>query len=469
MRRYPAVLVVAACVGAAFLALARRPQADHRVIPASRTAYDPLRAAKTVAFYEATVKRDPQGAVSYGLLSGAYLKRANETGDLSDIRKAEAAARRSLAIRTKRNAVAYIKLSQSLIAQHRFAEALEAAQNAQGAGGSVMSQRLQADILFELGRYASAEALVRRQGVLDDPGGLAQRSRFLLLRGENEEAIQLLRRACRKVDHTLHIPAEDAAWIHTRLGVALAATGRGDEADHEYATALNLFPNDNKTLTLRADLAGHCRDWRRASEYAAEALRIERTPEALVILGECRRAMGDRVGAERLFQEVEAGITHVDNSGHKHDHQRAHSHNHGVLRHIHRRRAAHPVVKGGHGHTHDRHLILFCADHNRNLEEALALARHELTVRQDIYTQDALAWTLYKLGRFSEAEAASRNALAHGTKDARLLYHAGMISRALGHYERSRKYFADARQIDPLIAVPDAVPNTTRIRAPRAL
>jgi tetratricopeptide (TPR) repeat protein len=460
MKRYTVPLAVVACVGAALLALPRHPQADHRVIPASRAAYDPLRATKTVAFYEAAVQRDPQGSISYAMLAGAYLKRANETGDLSDIRKAEAASRKSLSIRTKRNAAAYLKLSQSLVAQHRFAEALGAARQADRAnGGDTMAQRLQADILFELGRYAEAKAIMRRQGPVEDPGGLAQRSRFALLHGKNDESVDLLRRACRKVDHALHLSPEEAAWIHTRLGVALTTIGRAEEADREYETALRLFPGDYKTLTFRADLAASRNDWARASEYASRAIAIERTPEAVALLGDCRAAQGDRAEAERLYREVEKGLDHTTSPSHAHSHQHRHDRHGGT--HQHNADRITPSDRG-HGHTHDRHLILFCADHDRHLGDALALARQELTVRQDIYTYDALAWTLYRLGRFTEADAASRKALSQGTKDARILFHAGMIAQMVGQGSRSAKLLKEAHRTNPLVTEIAAAQRLTR-------
>jgi hypothetical protein len=62
----------------------------------------------------------------------------------------------------------------------------------------------------------------------------------------------------------------------------------------------------------------------------------------------------------------------------------------------------------------------------------LKLAREELEQRQDIFTYDALAWACLAAGRGDEARDYSRKALAEGTRDSRLLLHAGLISAALG-------------------------------------
>jgi len=82
------------------------------------------------------------------------------------------------------------------------------------------------------------------------------------------------------------------------------------------------------------------------------------------------------------------------------------------------------------GSVYDRQRALFCADHDRHLEEALTLARRELTIRQDVYAWDTLAWVCYKQGRLKAAAEASRKALSRNTQDGRLFYHAGRIAEA---------------------------------------
>ena len=79
---------------------------------------------------------------------------------------------------------------------------------------------------------------------------------------------------------------------------------------------------------------------------------------------------------------------------------------------------------------HNRDLALFYADHDMKLSEALDLAQKEFEVRHDIYTWDALAWALYKNGKYQEAEDAIDNALRSGTGTALLFFHAGMIAEA---------------------------------------
>jgi tetratricopeptide (TPR) repeat protein len=105
---------------------------------------------------------------------------------------------------------------------------------------------------------------------------------------------------------------------------------------------------------------------------------------------------------------------------------------------------------------YNRELVYFYADHGLQLDRALVLAERELAARRDIGAHDALAWTLVQLDRPAEARVAMERALALGTRDARLFFHAGMIYRRLGDAGRARGYLAKAletnRHFHPLQA-----------------
>jgi predicted Zn-dependent protease len=77
------------------------------------------------------------------------------------------------------------------------------------------------------------------------------------------------------------------------------------------------------------------------------------------------------------------------------------------------------------------------------------LANRELEVRHDIYTWDILAWVLFKNGRLPEASSAMDKALALGTRDALLDFHAGMIALKLGQSARAQTLFKSALALNP--------------------
>jgi tetratricopeptide (TPR) repeat protein len=102
------------------------------------------------------------------------------------------------------------------------------------------------------------------------------------------------------------------------------------------------------------------------------------------------------------------------------------------------------------GRMHDaRTLASFWATKNVHTDEAIELARAELERRPGIYTHDALAWALYRQGRFAEAKVHIEQATKHGTPDAKLLYHAGAIAIASGQAKEGRALVKRALALNP--------------------
>src|SRR5262249_18500497 len=79
-----------------------------------------------------------------------------------------------------------------------------------------------------------------------------------------------------------------------------------------------------------------------------------------------------------------------------------------------------------------RTFALFLATSGEEPSQALRLARAELQTRKDVFTYDALAWSLAASGEWDEARVQSQCALAEGTRDARLFLHAGIIMAHAG-------------------------------------
>ncbi len=348
------------------------------------------------------------------LLAGQYLENYRETGDSADALRAEQAARASLAIHTRRNSAAYFQLSRALLTQHRFGEALQNARLA--AREDPIGFRECADLEFELGDYESAARDLRKspaQG--QDPAFLALASRFNELHGDSRGQVALLQQAVKQADANIDIPVQSVAWFHERLGRALGMTGRLDEAEKSYRAGLQFFPRDYRTMLALAHLYAARGDWKRSIEWGQKAAAIVPAPETLALLGDDYNALG-------LPEKARAQFRLVEQIG---------------------------ALSLAQGVIYDRQRAMYYADHNRNAQEAVRLARGELRFRHDIYTFDTLAWTLFKAGRVGEAETYSKRALAFGTRDASLFFHAGMIAAAQKKSALARTYLARALEINP--------------------
>lgn len=376
---------------------------------------DTLAPAEQVAFWSARLKPGTRDYLTLTTLAGAYLAQARETGDAAAYARAEESLRRALAL-NPRYEPANALLGSVLIGQHAFTEALSRAETALAANPDAPQALAAAgDAHLELGHYVEAEAAYER--LLDlAPGGpvYSRLSRLAWLNGRPDEAIDWMRRAA---DETvaLDLGGEGLAWYRFQLGELYFNRGDLRRAARWYGEAEQALPGYylaaaglGKVEAARGDLD--------AAIVRYEAL-VDRLPQPgfVAMLGDLHALNGNMTAAQQQYDTV-AFIQQLD--------------------------AAQRVL-------HDRAVAVFFANHNTNLDTALAYAESELAARQDIYAYDTLAWVLHRLGRFDEARTASDRALQLGTPDAQLHYHAGLIAAAQGDAERATTYLRRALELNP--------------------
>ena len=359
------------------------------------------------------IKQAPDKSDGYNLLASAYMQKARETGDFSFNSIAEAALTRSLEVEAG-NYDAIKLQAKLLLTYHRFSEALAVARRAQALRPQDHDvYGALTDALVELGDYEGAIAAAQTMVDLrPDTAAYARVSYLRSLHGDTEGAIEAMQVAVKAAN-----PAdrEGMAWCRVQLGDELMNVGKKAEAEREYDKALYVFPDYHLALAAKARARVAAGDTDSALELYRRALARVPLPDIAIALGDLLTKLGRTDEARRHYDLVEF---------------------------IERTSAA------GSG-TYSRQLALFYADHDLKLDEALAIARRERAVRSDIYTCDALAWCLYKKGQLAEAKSAIDEALRLGTHDARIFYHAGMISQALGDHRLAAQYLKRAFAINP--------------------
>ncbi len=393
------------------------PQAPLAGTPGSLAQID-----HSIAAWTANLAANDSDFLSAGALGQLYEARARLSGDVSDYVRAEEAATRSLAIESRQLDVQALH-ARILLATHDFGGALAEAEGVDRAAPDQPAVlAIIGDARLELGDVEAAANINMRIDALAPGAAVTARlARVAFLRGVPAEAVTMAEAAHASAASEGQ-SGPSLSWYAYLAGTLHRAAGEPEAAAAWFDRALAAWPRSYLALAGRARAAAALGDVDAATEGYRAAIAVAPQPEALAALGDLLALQGDELAAEQQYETVLA-IAHLQAAG---------------------------------GPVFDRQLALFSIDHGRDLAGALALVENELAERKDAYGYDAYAWALLANGRHAEADAAIRQALATGTRDAFLLYHAGEIAKALGDTGRARTLLQEALAIrgalDPLAA-----------------
>ncbi|MGN6360937.1 MAG: tetratricopeptide repeat protein [Thermomicrobiales bacterium] len=368
-----------------------------------------------LSFWGDRVASDPHDYLSLTFLGQAFMRKGRETGDVGNYARAQAALQTALAINPSYDsALTYTAALRYTL--HDFAGALDLATRMYAND----PRQLQAlatigDAELELGRYADAGATYTElASKAPGPAVDSRLARLAWVRGQPDEALRLARQAVEEGEQ-LGLQSESIAWYHLQYGEVLFNTGQYDDAAAQYTLAGERFANYYLAFAGLGKVRAAQGRYTEAIASYEQAVAIVPQPDLLANLGDLYHLTGRDADARRQYDTVEF-IAQLE--------------------------AINQVI-------YNRQLILFRANHSREIDEAVASAQREYGVRQDVYGADALAWALYQAGRYDEAAGMSERALALGTRDALLFYHAGMIAAHQGQNARARQLLGDALALNP--------------------
>jgi tetratricopeptide (TPR) repeat protein len=292
---------------------------------------------------------------------------------------------------------------------HHFKEAETLARRLVQHRGLSFDYGLLGDALMEQGKLGDAvEAYQRMMNLKPDLRAYARAAHMRWLKGDLEGAIEAMQLA---VSAATPSDAESAAWVNTRLAFYEFQAGRVNEAEQRCVLAFSLQNNYPPTLLLQGRiLLGQSR-FGEAVDALQNAVKLNPLPEYQWTLAEALRV----AGKENEASEIEAQLC-----------QRGAS-------------------------SDPRTLALYLATRHESPETAVRLARAELESRSDVFTHDALAWSLAAAGNVAEALSEMQRALAEGTQDARLLFHAGVIASQAGQSADAERWSRKASELSHLL------------------
>jgi tetratricopeptide (TPR) repeat protein len=356
---------------------------------AAATSRDGL--TSTITQMEARLASKPDDASAAVMLADALVRQTRVTGNAGLANRAELVLERVLS-RDPGHFYARRMLSAVLLSEHRFRDAIHAAERAlQTRRDDAWLHGVIGDAHLELGEYdlafAAFDAMLRRR---PDAAAYARASYVRELQGDLAGAIDFMKMA---LEATSARDPESLAWHHAQLGQLHLAMDRIDAARQEFRHADFVFPDH----PFAAE--GLARVMIANGEHAAALSRLRMllarapSPVLMALAGDQLVALGRLDEAETQYRLAEAAWqTDVPEPA---------------------------------------RLALFLAERGRRLQDAVHFAELAAAERADIFTADALAWAYFRVGRVEEAQTAIARALRTGSRDRTIRRHAEAIGAAV--------------------------------------
>ena len=346
-----------------------------------------------IAFYGSLVDARPETLQYPVLLAGAYIQKMRETMDFDYLNRAEKVLRRVL----ESDSSNYEALRLGTVIQlerHNFAKVVELSRRLTDiAPMDPWNWGTLGDAYIELGDYdEAAGAYERMMRLRPDLASYNRAAHYRFLHNDMKGAIQTMRLAISAGSGS----PENVAWCWVELAAYYAKTGQNDEAERAYKSALRTFSNYHPAYAGLGKVQAAKGETAEAIENLRRAQSITPLPDYAATLYDLYLAAGQNEEAVKQKQLIEV----IDRLGR------------------------------ANGEKANRNLALIYADHDWNLARSLDLAPAELDYRRDVYTYDALAWALYKNGRYAEAAKAMDRALQLNTPEPGFKRHAQLIQEA---------------------------------------
>ena len=289
---------------------------------------------------------------------------------------------------------------------HRFREAETVARELVEIRGLSQDYGLLGDALLEQGRLReAAQSYQKMVDLKPDPHGYIRAAHVRWLKGDLPGAIEIMGMAAGAGN------PDASAWAYSRLALYHLQAGAMGEALRACDMAVTFREDYAPALLARGRILLAKDEVDKAIEALSRAAKLNPLPEYQWPLAEALRSAGQADKAEVVEKQLK---------------------------------------QRGAGHD-PRTLSLYLSTRGENPQTAMRLARAELETREDVFTLDALAWSLRAAGRMKEARSTMERALAEGTEDARLFLHAGLIARAAGEDGEAMKWLRKARSIAQML------------------
>lgn len=340
-------------------------------------------------------------------------QRASLTGELAELSVVEAAIDDAIGQIGRWPDLCLLKANLDL-KLHRLPDVRRDLAMAPGLADGFHGKALKADLALQEGRYE--EALEGYEDVIREDRTWDNLARLAYLKAKMGDLAGAER---------LHIEAEDEitakemrsyAWMELQRGLLDLAHGAYEAAWAHYQRAGEAYSGYWLIDEHLAELLGAQGRFDEAVALYEDVIQRAPRPELQQSLGELLMLMGKPDDAQPWHDRALAAYLESARRGDVH---------------------------------YFHHLADFYCDVRVDGAEAVRWAEKDLELRQNFSTQAALAWALYRDGRFVEALDPMRQALASGVTDARLFSKAAIVHLAAGEAGEGERLSRRAAEIDP--------------------
>ncbi len=387
------LLALSACSARGEVSLPKSSDAElsqHESAASSRAvfamSYAPTANEELIAAAQEQVRNSPRDAMAYVALAESFLLRRRETSNTRLFALASNAmgAAKTLAPRSSEVRTSAVQL---LFSDHRFSEAAEETRKLIALNpGNATAHLLLSDALVEEGKYEEAvSALEDANDISPDLRVYARASYLRWIDGDHQGAVELMGDAIKMGSLT----KEAVAWCYVELGMLYWHSSELGHAAQAASLAAQTIPNYPPAIELQARVAASKGELDPAIVHYQNLLTRRSTVAAHIALSELlsKAGRGEEAKTQRTLAEELA----------LHD----------------------PLA-----------LALHDARYKLHPEATLKLAEQALAERSNIYTRDALALALLRSGEVARALTLIGETPRHGSLDASIWLHRGLIQAA---------------------------------------
>lgn len=355
-------------------------------------------------------------------LGWAYISKARSSFDPGYLKLAEQTGL-CLQHKNPNSLQAQLMLGHVFHQLHRFKRSERIARALVDQRGLWSDYALLGDVLMEQGHLLEAEKAY--QAMIDQrpgPQAYMRAAHMRWLKGDLSGSLEMMRMVVGGLGETNR---EGAAWAWVRLAAYTRQAKQLQLAESYLERALSLQPDYPPALLLHGEILMSREHYSKAIAMLSRAVESNPLPLYLWSYIEALTQGGD----EPLALQIKSRLMQ-------------------------------------HGASLDRRsFALYLAAQKQYAPRALVLARQELDLRRDVFTLDTMAWALYANNQLSQAWHFAEQALAEGTQDARLFYHAAVIAEETGQADAASHYYRRATDHQHLLLPSERQDMQTRFAA----